>query len=321
MHTRRNTIRKFYVVILTSLLVLSGLQVEAKPASAQPFAIGDNTDSVSPKVSNIWLSQRSIDVFDAPQKVTVSMDITDHESGVDAESVWLDPESDYGYDPIPSQRLIRTSGDDFFGRYETTFTFPEEIFPGAWYLVPTIVDKAGNRYEGVGDAHGSIGDTINVDSLADTTAPTGLGNISKTFVDVSDADVSITATGAVTDKGVGFAPRTLPSFTWGYGPSEISLSTNHEIKFSQEIRFSQATPQNDSRGTRSIYLNSVKDANGNSSASIKVGEVVVASRPFRGKRPEVKVTDGIVNLSWEPPKDTLPLEYWELEVLNETDSQ
>ncbi|WP_183164453.1 hypothetical protein [Arthrobacter oryzae] len=287
-------------------------------ASVMPaHAVTEDTEA--PLVLNTWMSHESIDVVDGPVRVTVRVELEDRGSGVATGSPWLDPSSEAGsdLDPIPGQKMALVSGDRFKGIYETTFTFPEHIRNGGWLFMQRIVDTAGNKYQpSQPDAFDSIGLYPNVLSLEDKTAPTVTSTLKNKIVDITDGPAKATITVNAQDPEVGIpadATVEIGDLFSGTAFRNSSIQPNLGI-FVGNFEYPRYSPSSDSRGTKTYWIHELADANGNSTGRSYGGTYTVATRPLRGKRPDLRSSEGTLTAIWAAHYDMLGVLEYEAEV-------
>ena len=271
-----------------------------------PPAAAANTDTLPPEVTTPSTTPAQIDVVDGPAKVTVRFDAADSGSGVNIDTILVYTESE----AVPPQKPTLVSGDQLSGTYETVFTIPEYVTAGYWNFYVYMSDIAGNDY--IGNGNGWIGG-IDVISVDDKEAPTITSSLSSTLVDITDKPAEVRAEVTARDPGVGIAPdKQIMSMTYLGSSGSGTLIKNsssdlHTAIFTDlHIFGTDSTP-----GRYRVQFGSISDRNGNSAAGqIHVGEVTVATRPGRGKRPSLANQDGLLIAKWTPTSDLLGvLEY------------
>lgn len=274
-------------------------------------------DTEGPLILNTWISPDHVDVIDGPQQVTVRLEVEDQGSGLAIGSPSLEPASANrgGADPVSGQSMTLVSGDRFKGIYETTFTFSEGIYPGDWVFWPRIVDSAGNRYQ-PDDAFNSIGTYLNVVSVADNTPPTVKSSLNRTIVDITDGPGRATVTVNAEDPGVGIpADATIRIGDLYNGPAFPNASIHPNLGiFVGNFEYPKYSPDNDWRGTKTYWIRELADANGNSSGLSYGGTYMVATRPLRGKRPDLRSSEGTLTAVWAAHYDMLGVLEYEAEI-------
>ncbi|WP_442852620.1 hypothetical protein [Arthrobacter sp. 131MFCol6.1] len=245
------------------------------------------------------------------------IEVQDHGTGVDTESARMYSTPMYGGYVIPGQSMTLVSGDRFRGTYETIFTFPEFITSGKWIFVPHIVDLAGNEQQfAVDDAMYSIGIYPTVVSAQDRDAPTVTTSLSKKIVDITDGPGKTTITVNAQDPGVGIPADATMRFGELFNEKAFTNSSIHPNLgiFVGNFEYPQYSPDNDSRGTKDYYIRGLADANGNSTGTSYGGNFVVATRPLRGKRPELRSSEGTLTAAWTAHYDMLGVLEYEAEI-------
>jgi hypothetical protein len=274
-------------------------------------------DTEGPTILSAWVSHDTIDVVDGPVQVTVRLVIQDLGSGLAAGYPRLDPGPEYAtiHDAIPGKAMTRVSGDSFKGTYEATFTFPEFIRSGPYTFDPSIVDVAGNHYlPSNGDVSNTIGIIPVVVSNTDKDAPTVTTSLSTKVVDITDGPGNVTVAANAYDSGIGFPLTTRVRVN---GRETLNSSTDpHRAIFRNKIEFPRYTAASDSRGKFRFTFRGIADANDNANDYVVSEELIVATRPLRGKRSDLSVAAGSVSATWAANEDqigVLPVLEYEVE--------
>lgn len=280
-------------------------------------------DTEGPVITNASVSDPTVDVIDGPAQVTVRIEVDDELSGVAEGYPVIDPLSFNGGDPIGGQTMTLVSGNFNHGIYEATITFPELVRSGSWTFVAQIIDRAGNRYVARdGGAFDSIGVYVTVESAADTTGPNVSASLSSTLVDITDGPAEAVATADVYDDGIGIAGNAeimvIQQFQSGTGGWYVTnTSPDPKVaRFKASIAFPQYDPTAyDVRGTHQVVFSDIADRNGNYSSSSwnYAGEITVATRPLRAKRPDLRTSRSTITASWTEHQDPLGILEYETE--------
>ena len=164
--------------------------------------ISDAEDLTPPELVDFSISPTTVDVSQTSQVVTVTMHITDDESGVVSPNVTAGSDRNSASTGFASVRLV--SGDNLDGIWEATLTVPHGTTSGDWSvsLFP-LRDNAENS--------GSFGPPSKFDSsftvisdAEDLTPPELVDfSISPTTVDVSQTSQVVTVTMHITDDESG----------------------------------------------------------------------------------------------------------------------
>jgi serine protease len=296
-------------------MVAAGAGVVPANAGAQ--------DTAAPVVLSLWISHRTVDVVNGPVQVTVRAEVQDPGSGLEPGTPWLHPQNVRANYAVPGQVMTLVSGDRFQGTYESTFTFPEHITSGNWNFTPYLRDLAGNWDQLV---PASVG--VSVVSLEDKDAPTVTASLKSSntadgsgIVDITDGPATVEITADAYDAGIGFGADTKGIISaGGLGYDVASSSTDlHRATFTATYTYPQYVYREhrewydlDPRGWYSFEVSTIWDANGNTTRSLPVGRLLVATRPLRGKRPDLRTSEGSVTATWSATSD--PRDYL-LEVL------
>lgn len=194
--------------------------------------ISSGQDTEAPVLTAISVSPGSVDVASSDAVLTITLAITDDDSGIDFGNIILYDGSggfiESTYFDASASYLV--SGNDTDGTYEVTATLARYSPPGTWEVRVLIFDNAGRerRYGGSGEVFPNPGDqffTVVNNGTVDTTAPnvSSIG-ISPASVDTSGASRTLTFDLAIEDPLAGF----LYGFIDFYDPSGtyiFSLST------------------------------------------------------------------------------------------------
>jgi hypothetical protein len=283
------------------------------------------SDQTAPVFIGATLTREVIDVVDGPVDVTIRVEAEDLGSGINPTSFVVDPEPDSGMgrDPVQAKGVALVSGDQFRGVYEATFTFPEYIANGNWVFSAIIRDNAGNgNFDYNGSATmGVTGRYTSIRSNPDMTAPTVTTSVSTKIVDITDGPVEVVVTAEGQDDGVGI-PLDAQTMAWsrtgssGSGYYVKNSSTDpHHAKFTKTVPFGKYDPAYDTRGKYRFSFREIADGNGNAiPGEHSAGEVTVATRPLRAKRPNLVVEGTNLKTSWAAHTDPLGILEYEVEV-------
>ena len=194
-----------------ALVLVAVLLAAASPARAE--------DKTPPQVTSFSMSPLQVNTESADQIVTVTMTITDDQTGVASEG-------DYGVSPYATSMTFaaaagdqrtygfphRVSGTDTNGVYTMTLTLSRGTMNGAWRVEDVILlDKIGNRGDldaaalearfGAGCAT-----VTNTAADSDTTPPQiSAFSITPNEINTESADQTVTATMTITDDQAGLA--------------------------------------------------------------------------------------------------------------------
>ncbi|MEQ4567605.1 hypothetical protein ABHM97_16685, partial [Paenarthrobacter sp. CAP02] len=271
-----------------------------------------------PEILSGWMSTSIVDVVDGPVTgVLARVEVEDLGSGI--QSVYLDPEGGGHEDPIPPKRAALVSGDAYHGIYEATLDFPEGIGSGDWLVRPIVSDQSG----GVNAATDPVGLSFKVISIEDRDPPTLSGlDLSSSILDISDNSAELELRLKALDSGVGFvAGREIRLHTSFRGATYSTLLRNEskvssEALYTTKRKFEKYDGLVDQRGHYNYWFDSLSDGNGNISAGRGPGAtVIVATRPLRGKRPNLSLEGSGLRATWDVNQDLLGVTEYEAEFL------
>jgi hypothetical protein len=270
------------------------------------------------------VSHSTIDVTDGPVQVTVRVDVEDQGSGLDSESPWLNPGNVSAEDAVPGQVMTLVSGDRFHGTYESTFTFPELVTSGNWYIRPYVRDRAGNWAQLT-----PAGAEVLVVSLEDKDAPTttasvtSSGTVGSNILDITDGPATVEVTATAYDDGIGFGVDSTAAISGGGWGSHVANSSTDPKRatFTTTFTYPQYIHREhrewydlDHRGVYTYLVGPIADANGNSVGRLTAGRLIVATRPMPDVRPpQLHISDGIVTAAWPANHDLLGVLEYEVE--------
>jgi hypothetical protein len=282
------------------------------------------SDTEAPVVRSMWISHQTIDVVDGPVQVTVRVEVEDQGTGLDLESPSLNPGNVLAHDAVPGQVMTLISGDRFHGTYESTFTFPEFVTSGNWYIRPYVRDRAGN-WEQRTPARAEV----LVVSLEDKDAPTMTAALKSSrtvglnILDITDGPATVEVTATAYDEGIGFGVDSTASISGGGWGSHVANSSTdpNQATFTTTFTYPQHIHREprewydiDRRGVYTYEVGLIADANGNWVARHTVGRLVVATRPMPDERPpQLHISDGTVTAVWPGNHDLLGVLEYEVE--------
>lgn len=282
------------------------------------------SDTEAPVILSMDVSHPTVDVTGGPVQVTVRLDVEDQGSGLDSESPWVNPGNVSGQDAVPGQVMTLVSGDRFHGTYESTFTFPELVTGGNWYIRPYVRDRAGN-WEQLSPA----GAEVLVVSLEDKEAPTMTASLrsSRTvgsgILDITDGPATVEVTATAFDDGIGFGVDSTAAISGGSWGSHVANSSTEPKRaaFNTSFTYPQYVHREprewydlDYRGVYTYLVGPIADANGNSVGRLTVGRLIVATRPMPDARPpQLHISDGTVTAAWPANRDLLGVLEYEVE--------
>jgi hypothetical protein len=161
----------------------------------------NNCDSSAPVLASFTVNPATVDTSAQARDVTVTLQITDDLSGVDAAASEVDSTSPTG-GPGPGDQLHLASGTATNGTYTATITVPRLAPDGTWDLDLHVVDAAGNQLTmSSADliAAGFPG-SFNQTGIGDSTAPSvSQFDVSPTSIDTSQSGQDVTITLHATD--------------------------------------------------------------------------------------------------------------------------
>jgi hypothetical protein len=281
-------------------------------------------DTEAPVILSMWVSHQTIDVVDGPLQVTVRVEVEDQGTGLDLESPWVNPGNVLAHDAVPGQVMTLISGDRFHGTYESTFTFPEFVTSGNWYIRPYVRDRAGN-WEQRTPARAEV----LVVSLEDKDAPTMTAALKSSrtvglnILDITDGPATVEVTATAYDEGIGFGVDSTASISGGSWGSHVANSSTdpNQATFTTTFTYPQHIHREprewydiDRRGVYTYEVGLIADANGNWVARHTVGRLVVATRPMPDERPpQLHISDGTVTAVWPGNHDLLGVLEYEVE--------
>lgn len=102
-------------------------------------------DTTPPVLTSINISPGSVDVSTGDQNITVTLTMTDGDSGVSFGNLFLYRPDGNFVDSIFFNHSQRTSGDDLDGTYEVTVVVPQYAAPGTWEIRMFAEDNESNR--------------------------------------------------------------------------------------------------------------------------------------------------------------------------------
>ena len=252
------------------------------------------------------------------------VDVEDQGSGLDSISPRLNPGNVSAHDAVPGQVMALVSGDRFRGTYESTFTFPQFVASGNWYIRPYVRDRAGN-WEQRTPARAEV----LVVSLEDKDAPTmtaslkSSSTVGSSILDITDGPATVEVTATAYDEGIGFGVDSTASISGGSWGSHVANSSTdpNRATFTTTFTYPQYIHREhrewydlDHRGAYTYEVGLIADANGNSVGRHTVGRLIVATRPMPDVRPpQLHISDGTVTAAWPGNHDRLGVLEYEVE--------
>ncbi|WP_269520014.1 FG-GAP repeat domain-containing protein [Alteromonas sp. BMJM2] len=227
--------------------------------------LSDAEDLTAPELLEFTISPTNVDVSQTSQVVTVTMRITDDESGVVTPNVTAGSDINNATTGFGAVRLV--SGDNLDGIWEAALTVPQGTTSGDWSV--TLFPLKDNA-----DNSGSFGPPSEFNSsftvlsdAEDLTAPELLEfNISPTTVDVSQTSQVVTVTMRITDDESGVvtpsvtAGSDINNATTGFGA--VRLVSGDDLDGIWEAALT--VPQGTTSGDWSVTLFPLKDNADNS---------------------------------------------------------
>lgn len=101
-------------------------------------------DTAPPQVTSISVAPGSIDITTSPQTLSVTVNITDDESGFDFGNLNLYDTAGRFVTGAVFTSAERTAGDPLSGTYEVDVTVPRYVAPGSWRAEVLMLDFADN---------------------------------------------------------------------------------------------------------------------------------------------------------------------------------
>lgn len=168
----------------------------------------DNCDRNAPALTSFSVTPSSVETSQSARAVTVTLDLTDDVSGVDASSSQVSSTPPGGGAGNQGQ-LQLTSGTSTDGTYQATINVPRFSVDGTWTLDLSVVDGAGNQLTKTSAQLISDGypGTFEQTGLGDTAAPVLTSfALAPSSIDTSLADQVVTFTLHLNDDVAGVDP-------------------------------------------------------------------------------------------------------------------
>ena len=204
--SRAGYVERSSLVLAIVLVLVAAFLAAAAPARAD--------DTTPPQITSFSMSPALVNTESAYQTVTVTMTLTDDQSGV---STQRNPGTTMEMGPVagPASQQVNcpfnlVSGNDLSGVYTGTFTLPAGCSTGTWQvLYLRLADNVGNYVDldaeqldamfGAGSA-----EVDNLAANADTTPPKITSfSMTPALVNTESADQTVTVTMTLTDDQAG----------------------------------------------------------------------------------------------------------------------
>jgi hypothetical protein len=190
---------KFLARLLSSLAWL---------AATAAFA----ADTAAPQLSSIAITPASVDVASAGQPLTITLVITDNESGLSHGNLFMYNQAGNFIKSIHFDHVQRTAGDALNGTYAVTMQVPRYGPPGTWRVDAWLMDNANNSRNLGGsnepfpvpaDATFTVVNSGQIDSSAPVLTASTVTPATPEPVDTGTADQHVTVAFACTDNLAG----------------------------------------------------------------------------------------------------------------------
>lgn len=219
-------------------ILLAGVSLLVCPLS---FA----QDVEGPEITAISIAPSSVDITAASQNMTVTVDVTDNESGFAYANLFIyDSGGDFVTNLFFTENDVLPGGDGSSGTYEVPMTIPRYATPGTWRLDASLVDQSGNTRDYSpseetlpvpGDAEFEVVNTGTVD----VAAPEVMSfTASESTVDVTSSDASIALDFTIEDDLSGLRL----GFVNAFGPGGVNSGSP---EFSVFFNVQQVLPPGD----------------------------------------------------------------------------
>jgi hypothetical protein len=170
-------------------------------------------DTAPPQVTSITIAPASVDITAAPQTITVTLQITDDDSGFDFGNLNIFNQAGQQVTGVVFAAAERISGTPLSGTYEVDVTLPRYAAPGNWQAEVLMLDIADNLsvfgpeswhydYPVPADADFTVVNSGTVDSTPAVISSVAL-TPSPVSTDGAAAEVTITVT--ISDDLSGFS--------------------------------------------------------------------------------------------------------------------
>lgn len=102
-------------------------------------------DTDGPEIAAIFISPATADVTSESQELTVTLQVTDNESGFAFENLFVcRTDGQFVRNLFFIAGDVLPGGDPSDGTYEVTLPVPRYALPGVWRIDASLVDQAGN---------------------------------------------------------------------------------------------------------------------------------------------------------------------------------
>lgn len=220
-------------------------------------------DTQPPSVTSITFLPSSINVSSGPQNLTMSLNLTDNQSGVDFNRflefrITLRSPSGRQEQYVSAQDLQLTSGTPLNGTWQATRLLPRYMEAGTWQISSMwLSDLAGNQVFLPTSTLQSMGITTNfavISSPADISPPQVTGfTFSPPVIDTATSFRFVTVRMTVTDNlsGVDFSSDR-PSVSFLHGVQFMSPS-GAQFRYSGGFTLTAGTPANGTWETTAFF--------------------------------------------------------------------